>query len=59
MDIERTKKQTADKKNGDTQRQLAEKLVRTMGLEGAIQVARDNHWEGVLKEIPFVAGLGD
>lgn len=49
----------AETGNHDYQRELAEKLVRSIGLEEAIQVARDNQWYGVLMEIPFAAYLGE
>ncbi len=41
--------------NHDYQRKLAEKLVESIGVEEAVQVAQDNQWYGVLVEISYVA----
>ena len=34
------------------QRQIAESLIRTLGIDEAVYFALQNHWEGVLAHLP-------
>lgn len=42
--------------NRSYQRELAENLVKTCGLDGARDFARQNQWDGVIQEIEVVEG---
>jgi hypothetical protein len=42
--------------NQNYQRELAENLVKTCGIDGARDFARSNHWNGVIHEIEIVEG---
>ena len=45
--------------NHDYQRQLAESLVRCMGVEPAVHVCRANGWDGVLEKVlPYADRYG-
>ncbi len=34
------------------QRQIAESLIRSLGIDEAVYLALQNHWEGVLAHLP-------
>lgn len=42
--------------NRNYQRELAECLVRAIGIDEALEFARSNHWDGVLDQIQSVEG---
>jgi len=42
--------------NRNYQREMAENLVKTCGIEGAREFATSNHWDGVIQEIEVVEG---
>ncbi len=42
--------------NRNYQRELAECLIKAVGLNGAMDFARTNHWEGVMTQIQCVEG---
>ncbi len=43
----------------DRQALLAESLVATLGLEGAIHVCRANSWHGILTYVMSATGAGE
>ncbi len=43
----------------DRQELLAESLVATLGLEGAIHVCRANSWHGILTYVMSATGAGE
>ena len=42
--------------NRNYQRELADSLIKSDGLDAAVDLARTNHWEGVLQQIHGIAG---
>ncbi len=42
--------------NRNYQRELADSLIKSVGLDAAVDLARTNHWEGVLQQIHGIAG---
>jgi hypothetical protein len=39
--------------NRNYQRELAECLIKAVGVDNALDMARTNHWEGVVSQIQF------
>jgi hypothetical protein len=41
--------------NRDYQREMAECLIKAVGFDNAMDMARANHWEGVVHHIEFAS----
>ena len=41
--------------NRNYQRELAECLIKAVGVDNAMDMARANHWEGVVHQIEFAS----